>query len=103
MAGPKPGHVRYRAAPRANFEAHPENLLAFGHALKQAGHDGLLKDQDATRKWERRSCEFAPCMRRREPASMPNLTWLPALSFLFPEVGKLVKSFLEREPVGQAG
>lgn len=80
-------------------EAHRENLFAFGCALKQAGHDDLLKKQDTTGKWERRKREFTPLMRKREPAYMPNPLWLPALSFLFPGVGKAVKSFLERMPI----
>lgn len=82
-------------------EAHPENLLAFGYALKHAGRDVLLKDQDTKGKWARRKRNFMPLIRRREPAYIPNLKWLPALSFLFPEVGKSVRTFLEKEPVLQ--
>jgi hypothetical protein len=75
-------------------QAHPENLLAFGHALRATGHDTLLTHQDVTGKWARRREQFTPRLKARDPQYMPNVTWLPALSFLFPEVGTAVTSFL---------
>lgn len=76
------------------LQAHPENLLAFGHALKAAGHDTMLTQQDVTGKWARRREQFSPRLKARDPRYMPSVTWLPALSFLFPEVGAAVTSFL---------
>lgn len=76
-------------------EGHPEHLLAFGHALKLSGHDELLKSQDTSGKWKRRRDEIGPRVKARDPKYMPSTEWLPVLSFLFPEVGAAVKSFLE--------
>jgi hypothetical protein len=79
-------------------QAHPENLLAFGHALKRTGHDRLIKSQDATGRWDRKRQAFAPRLKARDPKYMPNPDWLPAMSFLFPEIGTSVQVFMDREP-----
>lgn len=83
-------------------ESHPENLLAFGFAVRHAGHQLLLKTQDATGKWERRRQALWPRIKAHDPEYMPNPQWLPALNFLFPEVGASVTAFLEYEPLRQA-
>lgn len=77
-------------------EQHPENLIAFGYALKHAGHEGLLESQDMTGKWRRRREEVRSRIQARDRACMPNPQWLPALSFLFPKIGTSVVSFIER-------
>jgi len=76
---------------------HPQNLLAFGHALKITGHDKRVEAQDVTGKWARkRREEIKPGLKARDPKYVPDMAWLPALSFLFPEVGVAVKSYLEQ-------
>lgn len=77
-------------------QGHKENLLCFGYALECAGNKALLDAQDVTGKWARKRKDFLPRLRDRDPDYMPNPEWLPALSFLFPEVGKRVTKFLAR-------
>lgn len=76
-------------------EGHPEHLLAFGYALKLSSHDDLLRSQDTSGKWKRRRDKILSRVKARDPKYMPSTEWLPVLSFLFPEVGAAVKSFIE--------
>jgi hypothetical protein len=77
-------------------ERHPENLLAFGFALKIGGHEALLESQDLTGKWKRRREVMRTQLRQRDPKYVPPAAWIPALSFLFPEVGARVSAFVQR-------
>jgi hypothetical protein len=77
-------------------ERHPENLLAFGFALKVGGHEALLESQDLTGKWQRRRKVMRTQLRQRDPKYVPPAAWMPALSFLFPEVGARVSAFVQR-------
>ncbi|QOZ36989.1 DUF6035 family protein [Bradyrhizobium sp. CCBAU 53421] len=79
-------------------QLHTEHLLAFGYALEKSGHKSLLESQDARGKWGRKRREFRPLIQARDARYMPDMKWLPALSFVFPEVGASVKGFLERLP-----
>lgn len=80
-------------------QSHRENLLAFGFALEEAGHRGLLKSQDMTGKWQRKRRQVWPLIQTRDPDYMPNTEWLPALTFLFPQVGDSIATFLKRDSV----
>src|SRR5262249_20210415 len=71
-------------------QTHPENLLAFGYALRQNARETLLKSQDVSGKWERKSQEFRLRLKARDLTYMPNMEWLAALSFLFPGVGAAI-------------
>ena len=82
-------------------ESHPENLLAFGFAVRHAGHQSLLKMQDTTGKWQRRRTLSWARIKARDPEFMPDPQWLPALVLIFPEVGASVRSFLAGEPVSR--
>lgn len=77
-------------------QGHPENLLAFSYAIKVGGHEELLRKQDISGKWERRCQLNRERIRAGDQSFLPPPEWLPALRFLFPEVGKLVTEFLER-------
>ncbi|MBR0959356.1 DUF6035 family protein [Bradyrhizobium japonicum] len=77
-------------------QLHTEVLLAFGYALEKSGHKPLFDSQDVTGKWKRKLREFAPLLKSRDPRYMPNATWLPVLSFLYPEVAAALKNFVER-------
>ncbi|MCK1490061.1 hypothetical protein IVB14_06375 [Bradyrhizobium sp. 180] len=77
-------------------ERHPENLLAFGFAVKIGGHEALLESQDARGKWKRRREVMRAQLRQRDPKYVPPMAWMPALSFLFPEVGARVNAFVHR-------
>jgi hypothetical protein len=79
-------------------QVHTEHLLAFGYALERSGHRTLLESQDTSGKWERKRQEFGPRMRARDARYMPDPKWLPALSFLFPDVGASVETFVSRLP-----
>jgi hypothetical protein len=81
-------------------QGYPEHLLSFGYALKLSGHDALVDAQDTTGKWKRRRDRVRLLMKSGDPSVMPDSRWLPALCFLFPEIGARVKSFLDRESAG---
>lgn len=75
---------------------HSAILLPFGFALEVSGHKELLEQQDMTGKWKRRTQEIKRCLKARDPEYMPEQSWLPALNFLFPEVGRKIAEFLDR-------
>lgn len=77
-------------------ERHPENLLAFGFAVKIGGHEALLENQDITGKWKKRREVMRAQLRQRNPKYVSPAAWMPALCFLFPEVGTRVSSFVQR-------
>jgi hypothetical protein len=62
----------------------------------------LLESQDVTGKWQRKRREFRPRMQARDPLYMPNPDWVSTLTFLFPEVGASIGSFLDADPVRRA-
>lgn len=76
------------------FQAHPENLLAFGYELKASGHDKTLQEQDTSGRWKRRAELVGEALRNGDPRYMPDPTWLPVLTFLFPSAGTSVERFL---------
>jgi hypothetical protein len=83
-------------------QGHPENLMSFGYALDQFDHKKTIIDQDKSGKWERRCERNRERIRNRDPAILPRTDWLPALSFLFPEVGRRVQAFVDRlDPIQQ--
>jgi hypothetical protein len=77
-------------------QGHAENLLAFAFAVEVAGHKELLKSQDLTGKWTKRCEVMRTQLRKRDPKYAPTPEWMPALSFLFPEVGARVADFVRR-------
>lgn len=81
-------------------QGYPEHLLSFGYALKLSGHDALVEQQDMTGKWKRRRDRVRLQMKSGDPSVMPDARWLPALCFLFPEIGARVTSFMARENAG---
>jgi hypothetical protein len=86
-----PDHPTHQTA-----QGHPENLLAFVYAIKVGGHEELLRGQDTSGKWEQRSRLNRERLRAGDRTFLPRPEWLPALRFLFPEVGEQVTQFLER-------
>lgn len=81
-------------------QGYPEHLLSFGYALKLSGHDALVEQQDATGKWKRRRERVRLQIKAGDSSVTPDTRWLPALGFLFPEIGARVKSFLARGDAG---
>ncbi|WP_439402629.1 DUF6035 family protein [Bradyrhizobium sp. DASA03068] len=77
-------------------ERHPENLLAFGFAIQVGGHEALLESQDLTGKWKRRREVMRAQLRQRARKYVPSTACMPALLFLFPEVGARVSAFVQR-------
>jgi hypothetical protein len=78
---------------------HPQNLLAFGYALEMSGHRATLATQDTSGKWSRKRKNIWKEILNREPDFLPDPQWIPAMSFLFPEVGKRVRRFLDQSVV----
>lgn len=74
-------------------EAHPEHLLAFGCALEVSGNKKVLVQQDTTGKWARKRRLAWEKIRTGHPKFMPDQRWLPALSFLFPDIADRLKEF----------
>ncbi|MDF0579225.1 DUF6035 family protein [Bradyrhizobium yuanmingense] len=77
-------------------QMHPESLLAFAFALEVAGHKELLKSQDSTGKWASQCEVMRIQLRKGDPKYAPPQEWMPALSFLFPEVGARLAEFVRR-------
>lgn len=80
-------------------QMHPESMLAFGFAVEVAGHRDLLKSQDSTGKWASRCEAMRSQLRKGDPKYTPPQEWMPALSFLFPEVGARLAAFLQRSGI----
>lgn len=82
-------------------ESHPRLLVAFGHAINVYGRRKALADQDVSRKWHDRlngkedEVGITARLRDRDPASMPDASLLPLMSFLFPEVAEKVRSYID--------
>ncbi|MGY4199046.1 DUF6035 family protein [Bradyrhizobium sp. USDA 4520] len=77
-------------------EKHPESMLAFAFAVEVAGHKELLKSQDTTGKWASRCEVMRTKLRNGDPKYAPPHEWMPALSFLFPEVGARLANYVRR-------
>ncbi len=75
-------------------ERRPESLLAFAFAVEVAGHKELLTSQDSTGKWAARRKAMGIELRNGDQKFAPPLEWLPALSFLFPDVGARLAEFV---------
>jgi hypothetical protein len=78
-------------------ESFPEHLLAFGYATEYYNHKALLESQDTSGKWRAKRERIRERIKERDQKYMPDEKWLPTLSFLFPEVGERLKSFLQRQ------
>ena len=76
-------------------EDHPEHLLAFGCALEVSGNKNVLAQQDTTGKWARRRKLAWEKLCAGDPDFTPDQRWLPALSFLFPEVAERLEKFVK--------
>jgi hypothetical protein len=74
----------------------PQHLLAFGYALELSGHKTTLAAQDGTGKWARKRRLVWQRILNREPEFSPDIQWMPALSFLFPEVGARITAFQDQ-------
>ncbi|MEI9415491.1 DUF6035 family protein [Mesorhizobium sp. Cs1321R2N1] len=77
-------------------EMYPQHVLAFGHALGIANHQDKIDGQDTKGRWRDRSKKLKQRLKVADPRLMPDQEWLPALCFLFPEVGSRVTRFLAR-------
>ncbi|WP_420965482.1 DUF6035 family protein [Bradyrhizobium sp. B120] len=78
-------------------QMHPESLLAFAFAVEVAGHKELLESQDSTGKWASRCKTMRVQLLKGDPRYTPPQQWMPALSFLFPEVGARLAEFVRRK------
>jgi hypothetical protein len=83
-------------------DRYPEHLIAFHYALKHfdaldnLGREKLLQEQDKSGKWARRKVEIREKLKASDSKYIPDKIFLPALMFLFPEVGRSVQEFLSR-------
>jgi hypothetical protein len=78
------------------FYAHKEHLLAFGYAIKHYGRATTLDTQDKKGIWARRRTIIREALRGHDPDFLPDQLWLPALLFFFPDIGRHVKSYIDR-------
>lgn len=78
------------------FHAHKEHLLAFGYAIKHYGRTSTLDTQDKKGIWTRRRAIIREALHGHDPDFLPNQLWLPALLFLFPDIGRHVKAYIDR-------
>ncbi|MFZ0495682.1 MAG: hypothetical protein WBE80_01020 [Methylocella sp.] len=83
-------------------DRYPEHLLAFGYAIKHfdaldgLGRQKLLQEQDKSKKWARKQAEIRENLATRDSEYIPDKRILPALVFLFPEIGRRVQTFFAR-------
>lgn len=70
------------------FDQHKGQLFTFGCALRHYERDRLIEAQDKHGKWAKRRREIIEALRRFGSDFEPDSRWLPALLFLFPEIGK---------------
>ncbi|QGM47416.1 DUF6035 family protein [Methylocystis heyeri] len=77
------------------FDRHKPHLFAFGCALQHYGSENLLEEQDKKEIWAKRKSSIKEALRVHNPAFIPDPFWLPALLFLFPEIGRRVKAYLD--------
>lgn len=75
-------------------EHHPRLLLAYGYAIKEFDRAALLRDQDKSDRWKRRSDMIAEALRSRDETYMPPAELLPLMHLLFPSIAKRVHAFL---------
>jgi hypothetical protein len=76
-------------------EHHPRLLLAYGYAIKEFDRAALLREQDKSDRWKRRSDLIAEALRSRDETYMPPAELLPLMHLLFPSVGKRLHAFLD--------
>jgi hypothetical protein len=72
-------------------DKHPELLLLFGHLLRLYSHDQVLKDQDKTGAWGRKTTQLRQEIRQGSQRYAPDASWSDLLVFLFPEAAGLVR------------
>src|SRR5262249_5106533 len=72
-------------------QGHKDALVAFGFALRAYQTEALVKAQDRTGRWHRRTQGIRQAIRDRDPAYAPDQTWAPAIKFLFPEIADRLK------------
>lgn len=81
-------------------ERNADLLAAFGAAVKVYGRDTLLEAEDAKGAWARRRRAIRERMAAGAPDVSPNTDVLALLQFLFPEVGRSVRAYLDRHSKG---
>ncbi|MDP1873425.1 hypothetical protein [Phenylobacterium sp.] len=64
----------------------PEALVPFGHALRSAGHQGVLKDQDRQGRWTRKAAGHRDAVRTGDPAYDISEEMRALLRFVFPSL-----------------
>lgn len=80
-------------------DKYPEHLLAFEYAIKcfdaldGLGRQKLLQEQDKSKKWARKQAEIREKLATHDSEYIPDKRILPALVFLFPEIGQRVQTF----------
>jgi competence CoiA-like predicted nuclease len=74
--------------------SHPENLLPFGFAVELSGNKPLLESQDTSGKWAARREAIRAHIAARDPKFLPDAKWLPALKFLFPDIGRKITDLI---------
>ncbi|RWI48089.1 MAG: hypothetical protein EOR16_33635 [Mesorhizobium sp.] len=77
-------------------EMYPQHVLAFAHAIWVAKQQDTIEHQDTKGRWRDRSKKLKQRLKEADPSLMPDQEWLPALCFLFPEVGARVSRFLTK-------
>lgn len=78
------------------FDGHKTHLRAFGYAIRYYCREEQLLQEDKSGAWAQRKREVRDALRRHDPAYEPDSRWLPALVFLFPEIGSRVQAYVER-------
>jgi len=74
----------------------PENVLAFGYAVKHFGRDGLIKEQDRSGKWNELARTIKLALAKYDPQYMPSEEFLAALLMLFPIIGQKILGFFSK-------
>src|ERR1051326_193513 len=87
--------IRFIQVAHQVAQDHPEHLLAFGCALEVSGNKKVLVQQDTTGKWARKRRLAWEKIRAGDPKFMPDERWLPALSFLFPDIADRLEKFVK--------
>ena len=64
----------------------PEALVPFGHALRSAGHQAVLKDQDRQGRWARKAAGHRDAVRTGDPAYEIAEELRALLRFVFPSL-----------------
>ncbi|WP_454655545.1 DUF6035 family protein [Bosea beijingensis] len=76
---------------------HKNCLLAFGYAVKVYGHEGILRAEDQTGRWEAKLASIRPAIGAYHPDYLPDEDWVDLICFLFPEVRGKLYGYMERK------